>query len=215
MRIEGLPLFPLANVVLFPGMLLPLRIFESRYRTMVSQCLADDARFGVALISEGQEVGGPAEVHSVGTIARILTVGRYDDGQMDLMTVGVQRFRILQTDSSKPYLCGCVELLRDGREEPESLQSRAADVLALLREYRSMLEYGENAPELPEDPEALSYIAGVLDLPATEKQVMLESLSTSDRLLSLGGFLRREIQMLSVLGPTRSIVRGPGQAPHN
>ncbi|MCH8222137.1 MAG: LON peptidase substrate-binding domain-containing protein [Chloroflexi bacterium] len=77
---ETLPIFPL-NTVLFPGAPLPLRIFEPRYREMLKRCLDGDRRFGVALIKSGPEVGGPAEPHDVGTVARIERVR--DEGGRD------------------------------------------------------------------------------------------------------------------------------------
>ena len=76
-----LPLFPL-NVVLFPGMSLPLHIFEERYKAMIGACSEHDTPFGVLLIKEGQEVGDPAEPFQVGTTARITEVQQLEDGRM-------------------------------------------------------------------------------------------------------------------------------------
>jgi Lon protease-like protein len=197
-------LFPL-QVVLFPGMVLPLHIFEERYKRMIADCLAGEPRFGVALISKGREVGAPAEVHDVGAIARIIRVGRYEDGRMDLITVGLQRFRVLGINDELPYLRADVEIIDDGPErEPEALESKARAVCGLLRQYKELLGVdGEEAPWAPEDAQALSYLGGGLDLPLREKQLMLQSLSTSDRLAQLARALEREIQLYKVLGPTR------------
>src|SRR5688500_12618252 len=90
-----LPLFPL-GVVLFPGMALPLHVFEERYRLMMGACLEGDQSFGVTLIKEGQEVGDPAIPFDVGTMARIAKLQRLPDGRMNLIAVGVQRFRIIE-----------------------------------------------------------------------------------------------------------------------
>lgn len=205
MRIDDLALFPL-SVVLFPGQLLPLHIFEERYKLMISKCLQDDPRFGVVLISEGREVGGPTKIHTVGGIARIIKVGRYDDGRMDLMTVGVQRFRILKTNSELPYLRASVELLNDLPEEPETLQAQASRVMSLLGEYQKVLKDDEeDSPDFPAEAEALSYIAGVLDFPRDRKQTLLESQSTSERLRQVEAFLKHEIQMIKILGPSRPL----------
>src|SRR5919206_5035298 len=104
-----LPLFPL-HVVLFPGMRLPLHIFEDRYKLMIGTCMVTDETFGVALIRSGQEVGGPAEVFRVGTTARIASMERLPQGRMNLVVVGGERFRIVERLQTQPYLLGSVEL---------------------------------------------------------------------------------------------------------
>ena len=90
-----IPLFPL-HTVLCPGIVLPLHIFEERYRTMVARCLASAGSFGVVLIRQGAEVGttGTLAISSVGTIAEIREASRYSDGRYDLQCVGAGRFRI-------------------------------------------------------------------------------------------------------------------------
>ena len=103
-----MPLFPLKNVVLFPGMMLPLHIFELRYREMINRCIEEKIPFGVLLIEEGQEVGDTAKPHMVGTAARITRVERYEDGRMDIVALGTQRFRVVDFDHSKSYLSGSV-----------------------------------------------------------------------------------------------------------
>lgn len=201
--IQGLPLFPL-NLVLFPGMVLPLHIFEERYRRMIGECLAGEPRFGVVLIREGSEVGGPAKVRDVGTIARIVSVGRYDDGRMDILTVGVERFRVLDTSDALPYLSADVEVLRDVEESPGSLLALANRLHGLLRERGELLGQAEDeAPKLPRDARSLSFVAGVLDIPNGAKQALLESASAAERLRWVSHHLRQEIQLLRVLGPTR------------
>ncbi|MEZ4584481.1 MAG: LON peptidase substrate-binding domain-containing protein [Caldilineaceae bacterium] len=97
-----MPLFPL-NVVLFPGMFLPLHIFEPRYREMVEHCVETKSPFGVALIRDGQEVGDAATPCDIGTAARIAKVQRMPDGRMNISTVGTQRFRIESVDYSRSY----------------------------------------------------------------------------------------------------------------
>jgi Lon protease-like protein len=89
-----IPLFPL-NIVLFPGGPLPLRIFETRYVDMVRRCMRDGQGFGVALIREGQEAGGPAQTRDVGTMAKIVDFNQLPDGLLGLTCVGETKFRIL------------------------------------------------------------------------------------------------------------------------
>src|SRR5512137_1544687 len=105
-----LPLFPL-NTVLFPGQMLPLHIFEDRYRLMIRRCLAEDLPFGVVLIKRGSEVGAEAEPHEVGTIARILKSSHQSDGTIDIVTVGQERFCIDHLIHDQPYLRGEVKTL--------------------------------------------------------------------------------------------------------
>ena len=108
--LRELPLFPL-NTVLFPSLPLPLHIFEERYRLMIGSCIVTDNLFGVCLIKEGVEVGGPAEPFEIGTVAKISEVQREQDGRMNLMTFGTQRFKLLEITQREPYLIGRVQLL--------------------------------------------------------------------------------------------------------
>src|SRR5438128_2047759 len=89
-----LRLFPL-NTVLFPGMRMPLHIFEERYKIMVRECMEEDAPFGIVLIRSGVEVGGGAVPHSLGTTARIMQVEYLDEGRLNLFAIGERRFRII------------------------------------------------------------------------------------------------------------------------
>jgi Lon protease-like protein len=194
-----LPLFPL-NTVLFPGAPLPLRIFEERYKLMLAACLDGDKSFGVALIREGPEVGGPAEPFDVGTLARIVDVERLQDGQMHLMTVGVRRFRLLRVLEHEPYLVGEVRMLPDGEEdvEPELVAGVAEGFLAYLRELRA--SDADGAPRLAEEPEALSFqVAAGLAIAAKRRQQLLELDSTVERLRRLRGIVRREHQTVQLL----------------
>lgn len=208
MYLEKLPLFPL-HVVLFPGMLLPLHIFEERYKRMMSDCLDGESRFGVACIHKGAEVGGPAEVYPVGTLAHVLRVGRYPDGRMDCLTLGLRRFRIIGQDDQLPYLRADVKLLDDEPIEGHEPLSKAETVVRLLKKYRLLLGLEEReASELPQEVEAVSFAAALLDLPLEEKQLMLESQSASERLDRLAAVLKREIELCKRLGPTRTIWGG-------
>ncbi|HEY7360202.1 MAG TPA: LON peptidase substrate-binding domain-containing protein, partial [Streptosporangiaceae bacterium] len=133
-----MPLFPLGTV-LYPGLLLPLHIFEERYRVMVDRCLTRGEPFGVVLIREGHEVGPlDGRTAGIGTTAAIRQVGRYPDGRLDILTVGQQRFRLESVDSvSEPYLVGRVHLLGEPTgAEPEAHQQAE-------RVGRRFLEYLE------------------------------------------------------------------------
>ena len=100
---EELPLFPL-KTVLFPGGLLPLRIFEQRYMEMAKACLRDGAPFGVCLIREGREVGSPAVPEDVGCIARIADCDMEELGILKVTAEGLERFRIVSTEVARSGL---------------------------------------------------------------------------------------------------------------
>lgn len=136
-----LPLFPL-HAVLCPGVVLPLHIFEPRYREMVGRCLADDTPFGVVLIRDGREVGASLPVLAgVGTLAEIREANEYEDGRYDLVTVGTTRFTIEAVAAGRePYLVGTVQPLPEAVDDPDRarmmadrLSERFVDYLRLLR----------------------------------------------------------------------------------
>ncbi len=207
-----LPLFPLGTV-LFPGMLLPLHVFEERYRQLVRDLLVaphESRAFGVVAIREGREVGadGVRALHGVGCVARLRRVEPYDDGRFDVVTSGSQRFRLVALDDSRPYLQGDVELLG----EPDG--ERAADLAPGSRRptpttgRRSGLRRRSSA----DDARALSYsvaAGAVLDL--TDKQRLLEVPDTASRLPPSWLLLRRETTLLGVLPslPAVELTRAP------
>ena len=112
-----LSLFPL-NVVLFPGMPMPLHIFEERYKAMIGECVDREEPFGIILIKEGQEVGEPAEPVKVGTTARIVQVERLEEGRLNIMTRGEKRFEVVEITQQVPYMVGQVRYFT---EEPGEL----------------------------------------------------------------------------------------------
>ncbi len=194
-----LPLFPL-NVVLFPGMVLPLHIFEARYRQMISECSQADKPFGVVLAQPGsiplQEVP-----YTVGTMAEIHDLDRLEDGRFTLMAMGTQRFRILSQHRKKPYLSGFVEVYEDVEEPAEDVVRYAKHAYALFNSYVALLLTATNEQELhaalPELPEDLSYfIAYFLDIGDEQKQQFLEMTSTRQRLQEEITILRREVPFI-------------------
>jgi len=132
MAIE-LPLFPL-NVVLFPGADLPLHIFEARYRLMINECYQQEKPFGVVLArSQSQQMR--EEPYPIGTMADILALSRMDDGRMNLIARGGQRFRILDQHREKPYLTGIVEVYKDLPEPEPVLRGQADRARELFNTY--------------------------------------------------------------------------------
>jgi uncharacterized protein len=207
---QTLPLFPLGTV-LYPGLLLPLHIFEERYRQLVRdlQDGPEPRRFGVIAIRRGRETGvdGISSLHEIGCTTTVRQIQEHDDGRFELVTVGTQRFRLARLDHSKPYLQGDVELLPEntGDEPAAGLAARAVqgafrgylDVLA----RRGMTQLA--VPDLPGEPAALSYLVAasmIMDLP--DKQALLAEPDALHRLIAERALLSRETMMLRSLTST-------------
>lgn len=195
-----IPLFPL-GVVLFPGMALPLHIFEPRYRHMMAHCLADQAPFGVVLATDestpGHEV--PAKV---GTLARIADYEKLPDGQYNLLALGTRRFQIMETRRQRPYLTGLVRPLCDDEREGEDLSALAEGARAALSSYLKVVMLLVGSPErqidIPADAEELSFLIGMcLTCEDCEKQELLEMDSVAQRLREGARMLRAETERLS------------------
>ena len=191
-----LPLFPL-GVVLFPGMILPLHIFEERYKLMIKHCLEGDRCFGVALIKSGREVGDPATPYDVGTLARIVDVSPQPEDRMNVTTVGEAPFRILQILQEKPYIAGRVEQLERPKAESEASAELVARLKSHFQTYVSLFAAlaGTEPKEvkLEDEPEKLSYlIASALRTDMGKKQTLLETLSTEERIRQELGLLEEE-----------------------
>ena len=191
-----LPIFPLRTVLL-PGAFLPLHIFEPRYLQMVRECSASRAPFGVSLIARGEEVGGPALPHFVGTSARITLLERRPDGTLNLLSVGERRFRIdsLVVESVTPYLVGEVHWLPEGSAEPPRYAELEAAVRELFVGYATLVRQlapDWEPPVIPGDlsPSELSYrVAAVLPVEHGRLQDLLEAPTAASR-------LRRERELL-------------------
>lgn len=176
-EIMEMPLFPL-NVVLFPGMVLPLHIFEPRYREMVNRCIDERIPFGVVLIEEGQEIGETAKPHMIGTAARIVRVDRMPDGQMNVTTVGVQRFRILELDYSHSYLSAKVTQFPAVNGGTKIAETMVHKVRPMIMEYVDLLSKASQTDlrldRLPEDPMTLAYLVAIaLQVDNEHKQKLL------------------------------------------
>lgn len=203
-----LPLFPLGSV-LFPGVVLPLHIFEPRYRKMVADLRelpeGEARQFGVVAIRDGREIGAQSveSVYDIGCTARISALEAHEDGRYSLVTTGVQRFRLLDVDTSGAYLIGEVEYL----EEPSDARAEALKTssTALLLGYQRALAglrgvRTGSIPELPDDPTVLSYlIAAAMVLDLRDKQRLLATPDTASRLQREQILLRRETLLIKEL----------------
>jgi Lon protease-like protein len=194
MKLLDVPLFPL-ELVLFPQMVLPLRIFETRYRLMLSECLKNNTPFGVVLLQEGDSVQ-EGRLHfeapkpfKVGTLARITEVASLEEGGMLITTVGTERFRLLEYRTEKPYMTGDIEIWPDEPEEagPDVITETMAQITLVFEQYlRILMEMAGKriqALDIPTEPEVLSYLVpNWLYISTQEKQKLLEAPGIRSRL---------------------------------
>jgi Lon protease-like protein len=201
---ELLPLFPL-GAVLFPGALMPLHIFEPRYRLLIRRCLERQRPFGIVLIRNGPEVGDGAKPYDVGTEAKIVAQSPLPDGRSYIVTRGERRFAVESVIAdAEPYLMGQVRYL----DEPEgdcavdragvAREALGAYLLAVVavtedaRGERALADDLRNAP-----PRDLAYrIAGSLAVDAPQQQALLELETASARLEEETRILNRETELL-------------------
>lgn len=200
-----LPLFPL-NTVLFPNAPIALHIFEPRYKEMIERCLRTDSPFGVVLIQSGQEaLGALPEPHSIGCTARITQVERLEDGRLNIIAVGGERFQIRGLRFDKPYLVGQVDPYPMDRADragvdraAERLRPWVVRYLTALAEASTDIEFDPQT--LPEDPLALGYLAAaLLQIPSEQKQPLLAEQQAAALLIQVRAIYQREVTLLRVL----------------
>jgi uncharacterized protein len=195
-----LPLFPLPNVVLFPNVFLPLHVFEPRYREMAADAIAGDRMIGMVLLRPGWEhdYEGRPPVYQIGSSGVITHFERLSDGRYNIILRGLERFRILEEDTSRIYRRGIVERLADG--------ALGTDDRAVIRRLRAKLE-ALLAPAVAKagadvinasamgDEDLINALAQYLDLEPLEKQALLERNCLRSRAESLVELLEMKIMM--------------------
>lgn len=194
-----MPMFPLSTV-LYPGALLPLHVFELRYRTMLAECLASEPQeFGIVLITRGSEVGGGDERAAVGTVARIEAAQRSDDGRYALLVRGAMRLRVVQWLPDDPYPQARVALHDDEDAAAAGPVHEAA--LSGVRRVEALLrELGSSVPEPPIGPAtSLWELCARLPVNALDRQRLLETDDPDGRaslLAELAGALAVDLELL-------------------
>jgi len=171
---KTIPLFPL-NTVLFPGGILPLKIFEARYLDLVSECLRTNKEFGICLISSGDEVAGSAKCYEIGTMAKIIDWDKRDDGLLEIVVEGGQRFRLLDKRERANHLAeGDVLLIED--DDCEEIPVQYQLLSDLLRQIAQKFELSyQSEHELYENASWVGYrLSEVLPLESDERQALLE-----------------------------------------
>ncbi|MSQ28940.1 MAG: peptidase S16 [Dehalococcoidia bacterium] len=208
-----LRLFPLARVVLFPGMPLSLQVFEERYRTLVAECIEAREPFGVVLIREGSEVGGPAVPHGIGCAARLTSVIGGPSGMLHVTAIGERRFRIVALHDDRPYLSADVEFPVDEvAVVPSALIEQARAGLQQLERLRATAEGGYvHEPNAPEAPGPLAdRIAALALAAADDRQPLLEQLDAGRRLEVALPLLERAIIDQHAIASTVAAARWAG-----
>ena len=208
-KTDRIPLFPL-GVVLLPQMALPLHIFEERYKLMISECIEEDKPFGIVFF-DGEQL------YTVGCMARVTEVTkRYDDGRMDIITRGEQRFLTQKVLSEKPYMEAYVNFFQDvdddSADELQQLFDNAMDLLRKLPEQDQLSEVIHLTAQ--SSPLQLSFsIAALEDFTAREKQRFLEMTSTAERIKKGVQALARIVERARLTIEITSIIGGNGSPP--
>jgi Lon protease-like protein len=193
-------MFPLGTVLL-PGMLVPLHVFEPRYRQMVDDCQADDGTFGVVLIERGSEVGGGDVRTDVGTLARIAEARELPDGRWVLGAVGVERIRVERWLPDDPYPRAEIAAWPDEPGDLAQLDDADAAVRLLWRATALSAELGRPAPPLelalPDDPVLASYLAvAASPLGPADRQHLLATPTVPNRWTLLAELLADQVELL-------------------
>lgn len=206
-----IPLFPL-NSVLFPGMLLPLHIFENRYKAMLKYCLSESVDFGVVLLKSGQAEGPfMGELFDIGTTAQIKQVDALPSERFNITASGMRRFRILETHHDHfPFLTATIEYLPNLNYDSQDVVKLARRMFPLLQKYLNLFKTAKGErfrfTNLPSDPLTLAYLVGVI-LPV-ENHVKQAILSQPDALSLLAmeyELLKHETVVLKIINDTRPI----------
>jgi len=217
--VRELPLFPLP-LVLFPGVPLPLHVFEERYRRLLADVRVTNNLFGLsyfdpAAAGEGER---PAVGH-IGCATEVVEAQSLPDGRSNILTVGVVRYRVDgYVEGGEPYLVARVEFFEDDEGDPEVLRKRAAEVAEIftriVRAMRTINDDRGEPPELPlEEPERLSFlVAAVVEMEADAKQQLLELRSTAERLRRVYTLLAQAVSSYESRARTHELARGNGHA---
>ncbi len=198
-----IPIFPLPEIVFFPETVLPLHVFEPRYRALTRDCLAGDREFGVVLIARGSEVGGGDERTDVGTVARIAAAAELPDGRWYLQTVGTRRIRVDAWLPDDPYPMAEVSAFDEATGgDAAGLVSLVESVERALRRTCALRsELGDSTAlvtfDLAADPVLASYQAAVLaGLGPVDAQLVLSEPSAAGRFAHLDRLLAEQAELL-------------------
>jgi uncharacterized protein len=209
-------MFPL-NSVLFPGVVVPLHVFEDRFRALIHHLIREpdpaERVFGSVGIREGYEVGdhGAQSLFRVGCRLQLVDVAAHEDGTFDIEAVGRDRIRLEQLHTSGTFPAGdVVELPGPGGAVPPEIVDEALKTFHAYRIAVSGVREDPHPSALPNDPEYLSWtLAAVAPLPLPERQALLESDDTAARLTMVTQLLREEMRSMRVIAslPATEVAR--------
>lgn len=214
--VRELPLFPLP-VVLFPGMPMPLHIFEPRYRQMLTDISVQNNLFGLSYFDAGSSEKEVPPAGHIGCVAEITETQGLPDGRSNILAVGIIRYRVEDyVDRNDPYLVVRVSFFEDEEEDSDQLAARAREVAAMfMRVANSIRVINDERGNLPDitdtEPQRLSFlVAAAMEIETETKQELLELRSTSERLTRLRDYLARVVKSYEERARLHSIAKGNG-----
>ncbi|HEX8457688.1 MAG TPA: LON peptidase substrate-binding domain-containing protein [Pyrinomonadaceae bacterium] len=223
-RVSGvgeLPLFPLP-LVLFPGVPLPLHIFEERYRRMLADVRASNNLFGLSYFDLNTATNTRPPIGHVGCAAEVVEAETLADGRSNILTVGLVRYRVTEyVERGEPYIVGRVEFFEDLREDEALLAARAREVTELFtriaRAVRALNDERASLPDLPDaEPERLSFlVAAAMELDAEAKQSLLELRSGTERLERISALLTQVVGSYEERARKHKLAKGNGHGGHH
>ena len=194
-----IPIFPLPNAVLFPNVFMPLHIFEPRYRTMVSDALEEDRIIGMVLLRPGweQDYEGRPPVYAVGCAGVITHAERLGDGRFNIVLQGLEKFRILDEDDSRPYRIARVDSIDDPLldAEKDEMQLARRRLESLLVPQPSGRTVETRVPASMANEDLINALAQYLELEPVEKQALLEREGLLSRCRSLIELLEMKLMV--------------------
>jgi len=216
--VRELPVFPLP-VVLFPGVPLPLHIFEARYRQMLDDIRVSNNLFGLAYFDSSSSEGGVPPAGHIGCVAEITETQTFPDGRSNILTIGVVRYRIESyVDHGDAYLVANVSYFEDDEEDQTILADSAGEVAEtfsrIAQAVRTINDERTNLPDISNtEPQRLSFlVAAAIEIEADVKQELLELRSTSERLRRLRGMLNRAVTGYEERARIHELAKGNGHS---
>ncbi|HEY8186485.1 MAG TPA: LON peptidase substrate-binding domain-containing protein [Pyrinomonadaceae bacterium] len=216
--VNELPLFPL-SVVLFPGVPLPLHIFEPRYRQMLEDIRASNNLFGLSYFDASTSEREVPAVGSVGCVAKVTDTQSFPDGRSNILTVGVIRYRIEEyVERGDPYLVARVSYFEDEADDSEAIGESSREVAEtftrIARAVRTINDERANLPDIADtEPQRLSFlVAAAMEVDTEVKQDLLELRVTSERLRRLRDILARAVDGYEERARVHELAKGNGHS---